>query len=210
MKGASCMRLFRKKLGGSIGFYGLSDWWLSTVTQEERQQLEKAYSKTTAGLQGGSLIKGRILSSSQHVVIFLSSLAIGKEKSIAERIRQKMKEVAKESPITGPGSYKGLHFTCYVEDVKELKREGRLQEAEALLLELVKATEAESKKERLGVAPWYYEQLAIIYRKLKDYTSEVRILERYARHRHAPGVKPAVLEKRLQRAKSLLSAQNNR
>ena len=74
-----------------------------------------------------------------------------------------------------------------MEEVKQLKRDGKLQEAEALLIELVKATEAEDREDRRGVAPWYYEQLAIIYRKRKDYASEVRILERYAKQKHAPG-----------------------
>ena len=76
-----------------------------------------------------------------------------------------------------PGGLK-KHYTKYVDNVKRLKRSGKLEEAEELLLRCVEATEAESMREGLGVAPWYYEQLAIIYRKRKDVAAEVAILER--------------------------------
>jgi len=99
------------------------------------------------------------------------------------------------------GYYKGRHFTTYVEEVKQLKRAGKLEEAKALLLELVKATEEEGKY--TGVGPWYYEQLAIIHRGTKDYASEVAILERFAKQKHAPGAKPAQLLERLDKARAL-------
>ena len=199
------MRLWGKKVKGLIGFYELSDWWLSTFTKRERQDLEQSGNQTGTA----SLTKGKAFSS-QHVTDFLSVLAMGKEKSIAKRIQQKISEVAEKTPLREPGCYRGRHFTTYVEEVKQLKRDDRLQEAEALLVELVKATEAEGKKDRLGVAPWYYEQLAIVYRKRKDYASEVRILERYAKQKHARGATPAALAKRLQRARVLLETEKKK
>ena len=66
-----------------------------------------------------------------------------------------------------------------------------------MLLELVKATEDEAMVERWGVAPWYYEQLAILYRKRRDPLREVEILERFARQEHAGGVMPPELLARL-------------
>lgn len=82
---------------------------------------------------------------------------------------------------------RGVHYTGYVEEVKHLRRSGQEAEAECLLLELVAATEAEAAVERWGVAPWYYQQLAIIYRKRGDPQREVEILERFARQEHAGG-----------------------
>ena len=61
------------------------------------------------------------------------------------------------------GLVDGRHYTTYVEDVRRLKRIGNQEAAERLLLRLVDATEAEARAERWGVAPWYYEQLAILY-----------------------------------------------
>jgi hypothetical protein len=42
-----------------------------------------------------------------------------------------------------------------VKDVKALRRAGHENEAEALLLRLIDAAEAEAAAERWGVAPWY-------------------------------------------------------
>ncbi|SEH16317.1 HIRAN domain-containing protein [Thermoleophilum album] len=104
---------------------------------------------------------------------------------------------------SGPGFLDGRHFTGYVDEVRRLRREGRDGEAESLLLRLVDAVEAEAAAEGWGVASWYYEQLAIIYRKRKDFDAEVRILERFARQRHAPGASPAKLLERLEKARAL-------
>jgi hypothetical protein len=101
------------------------------------------------------------------------------------------------------GYVNGKHFTEYVETVKQLKRAGKLDEAEALLLKLVDATEAESTKGVGGVAPWYYEQLAIIYRKQNKVESEISILNRYENQEKAPGVKPGILSARLLKAEEL-------
>ncbi|MBC7109277.1 MAG: hypothetical protein H5T41_10960 [Methanomassiliicoccales archaeon] len=86
---------------------------------------------------------------------------------------------ARGESMQGPGFLRGKHYTEYVEEVQNLKRTGRLDEAEKLLLKLVEAVEAEARAQGWGVAPWYYEQLAIIYRKRKDYAAEVAILKRY-------------------------------
>ena len=78
------------------------------------------------------------------------------------------------------GFYKGRHYTDYVDKVKELKRAGEYAEAVALLLQLIDAVEQEANVEGWAVAPWYYEQLAIIYHKQKVFDAEVSILERFA------------------------------
>ena len=118
--------------------------------------------------------------------------------SIAERIHAKVVELGKEAqtadPTPKPEDVEGRHVTASVDDIKELKRQGKLDEAEKILLEIVDTGTN---------APWYYEQLAIIYRKQKDYDQEVAILERFAKQEHAPGAKPQKLKERLERAKEL-------
>jgi hypothetical protein len=47
----------------------------------------------------------------------------------------------------------GWHYTDAVDDVKRLKREGRIGEAETLLLRCVDATEAEARREGYAPAP---------------------------------------------------------
>lgn len=103
-----------------------------------------------------------------------------------------------------PGYYRGRHYTTYVEEVKALKRSGDDQAAERLLLALVDASEAESRATGGGVAPWYYEELAKLYREREDYAAEVAILEHFEHQTHAPGVKPPQLLGRLEKARALL------
>ena len=50
------------------------------------------------------------------------------------------------------GFIDGKHFTEYVEEVQQLKRDGELNQAEKLLLRLVDATEAENSINHWGVA----------------------------------------------------------
>jgi hypothetical protein len=103
-----------------------------------------------------------------------------------------------------PGFVRGKYYADYVESVKQLRRDGREEEAERLLLELVDATEAENiVKGGWGVAPWYYEQLAIMYHKRGELRREVEILERFEGQDHAPGSKPPQLLRRLEKARAL-------
>lgn len=105
--------------------------------------------------------------------------------------------------IEKPGFYEGRHYSTYIQEIEVLKKNGNFQELESLLIELVNATEAESKANETGVAPAYYNELAILYRKQKEYSKEVSILERFAKQKHAPGANPAKLLERLKKAKEL-------
>jgi len=89
-----------------------------------------------------------------------------------------------------------------VERVKLLKRSGNYSAALDLLLAEIESQERISVEQKCGVAPWYYEQAAIIYRKLDAPHAEIGILERFAQQQHAPGVGPGELLLRLQKAKS--------
>ena len=102
------------------------------------------------------------------------------------------------------GFVDGEHFTAYVEEVKRLKREKRHEEAIALLLKLIYATEAESRDPGGAdrVAPWYYEQLAIIYRKERRFADEVAILERYEDQCNQLGRSAGRLAERLTKARA--------
>lgn len=112
--------------------------------------------------------------------------------------------------MSEPGFYNGKHYTEYVEMVKALKRNNELEDAINLLNNLILATEEEAKVKKWGVAPWYYEQAAIIYRKQEDYESEIRVLKRYLQNIRAPGAKPPELVKRLEKAKALKSKNQQR
>jgi hypothetical protein len=115
-----------------------------------------------------------------------------------------------EFQITGPSEkfreYKPLTDAPW-DQLKKLKQEGRLDEAEALLMTEVTKTEAEAKAKGFGVAPWAYRELALLYRKQKRLPDEIAILERYDAQPKAPGKSPAELAERLNKAREL---SNNR
>ncbi len=115
----------------------------------------------------------------------------------------------KRHSVEAAGCVDGSHYTDFVERVKQLKRAERHEEAIALLLKLVEAIEEESRAagEGWGVAPWYFEQLAILYRKEKRYADEVSILERYEAQPKAPGAGPMRLAERLEKARQKLVGQ---
>ncbi|MFT6188791.1 MAG: hypothetical protein ACJAW8_000609 [Oleispira sp.] len=101
------------------------------------------------------------------------------------------------------GSVDGKHFTRYIEEVKQLKKEKNHTEAISLLTKLVDATEKEFLVCGSDIAPWYYEQLAIIYRKEKLINEEIEILERYEQKTKVLRDKPSKLESRLVKAKEI-------
>ena len=113
----------------------------------------------------------------------------------------------RQSQAREAGSVDGKHFTSYVEQVKQLKREKKHEEAMELLLKLIAATESQSNVDGFGAAPGYYEQLAIIYRKEKRYADEVAILERFEAQLKGPGATPKVLAERLVKARKLAKEQ---
>lgn len=98
-----------------------------------------------------------------------------------------------------PGQYQGRHFTEWVDTVRKLKRDGQLGATLELLEHLMEATEAEARANNWGVAPWSYEQAAIVHNKRGDKAAEIEVLERFERQPKAPGVKPAKLAERLAR-----------
>jgi hypothetical protein len=89
----------------------------------------------------------------------------------------------------------------YSNEVRELKRLGRWDEAVDLLGVLVDGAEEKAREQKRGVPPWYYEQLAVIYRRQGKGDEEIEILERFARQKQAEGEKSRKLLSRLARLK---------
>jgi len=96
------------------------------------------------------------------------------------------------------------YLASYLGEVQKLKRQDRLDEAIASLLELVDATEEDNLFTGAGVTPACYEQLAIIFRERKEYAKEIAILARYATQKHRSGdSRQEILKKRLEKARKL-------
>lgn len=194
---------------GYIGFYGLVDWWLTEFTEEERRYMVGRFKPWEGEETSEKLIKGRIINLDLPVEMFLNNLAMWfkstQDTSIAERIYKKMDELGTLHPVDKPGNYQGRHYTTYVNEVKELKRAKSVHEEERLLWGLVEAVEAQAKVDGYTLGPFYYEELADIYRKRGDYSKEIDIWERYIENTPKPSkpyIKPFIFD-RLAKAKSL-------
>lgn len=75
------------------------------------------------------------------------------------------------------GLVDGTHYLETVEPIKQLKREGRLDEALVLCYLAIEGSEA--ARDGREPAPWYTEQAAIIHRKLGQRDEEVAVLRRW-------------------------------
>lgn len=100
------------------------------------------------------------------------------------------------------GHVDGVHYSGHVPELDRLRRAGEFGAYEVLLWRCIEATEAEARAQRCGVAPAYYERLAILFRKQGRQTDEISVLERYQCQRKAPGVGPSKLRERLRKLKT--------
>jgi len=78
-----------------------------------------------------------------------------------------------------PGHVHGQHYSTFAPEVCRLVKLKNLQAAETLLRELIEASEAEARLSGMGVASWYYEQLADVYCAQGDALAAVAILTRF-------------------------------
>ena len=184
----------------------LVKWWMEAFSKDEREYMVSQYLPIGRDTRE-RFLKNLAENSNPNAYRFLGGLATWfrdkEHATIKDRIYKKIVEISKEYPLCGPGFFGGRHYTTYVTDIEILKKQDRAEELERLLLNLIDAIEQESRNTGLGVAPGYYQELAILYRKGKDFKKEVEILERFARQQHAPGVLPPRLLDRLEKAKDL-------
>lgn len=82
------------------------------------------------------------------------------------------------SEITA-GMVKGYHYIELAEPIKQLKREGRLQEALVLCYEAITAAEKVARATRREPAPAYTLEAAIVHRKLGQRDEERAVLQRW-------------------------------
>lgn len=75
------------------------------------------------------------------------------------------------------GMVDGVHYLELVEPIKQLKRDGRLDEALVLCYKAIAAAEGDAGGRE--PAPWYTEQAAIVHRKLSQKDEEIAVLKRW-------------------------------
>jgi len=78
------------------------------------------------------------------------------------------------------GMVNGVHYLELVEPIKQLKREGRLEEALQLCYQAIQG--AENDRDGREPAPAYTIHAAIIHRKLNQQDDEIAVLQRWIDH----------------------------
>ena len=86
------------------------------------------------------------------------------------------------SPGSSIGLVRGRHYTEWIEEVKQLKRDKNHQAVIDLCSDAVEAVEAEYRSNRLAVAPWWYEQVAMAARRSNQPDVERAAMQRYLDH----------------------------
>ena len=106
--------------------------------------------------------------------------ALAKHQATEQMIREAVEEGGERAESFKRGSFNGIHYRETVEPIKQLKREGRLEEALQLCYTAIQA--AENDTDFPAPPPWYTEQAAIILRKLKRPDEEEAVLRRWLAH----------------------------
>lgn len=170
----------RTSVNGLIGYYGLSDWWLSEFTEEERAYIEEKYQPL--GSTDTSLTKGDIEFTSQSEISFLSNLSGWFSKPNDREMAKKI--LRKTEDLLPKGKVLDVHFmyqaqieTYYKErDSDPAALEKAINACRAQIALAPKAAKA-FKRQWGPPLPAHvgYRQLAIIMEKRKDFDEAIRI-----------------------------------
>jgi tetratricopeptide (TPR) repeat protein len=175
----------KPKIQGEIGYFGLTEWWLSEFSEDEQNYIIKTFQPL--GSTGESLVKGEILSTSGTAMGLLSSLAgwFGKKEDrvIAYRMLKKAEELIDEKT-----DILDMHF--FYQSKLEIYYRNRENDPNALE-EAINAC-----KKQIGIAPKVavafkkeygdatllshkgFEQLAIIEEKQKNFEAAIDISQK--------------------------------
>lgn len=180
----------KSKVGGSLGYFGLGEWWLSTFTEAERTHIEQVYKPLGMSPRERPLTQGSLMGTSQTAAGLLWALAgwFNKpgDRHIAERILAKAEELADAS-----GNPLDRHFT-YLQMIETAYRQrdevpGALGAAtracEKQIALAPKASRAFKREYKGQPLPPHtgFQQLAIIREKQGDLDGALRLAEQAKR-----------------------------
>ena len=197
------------KIRGEIGYFGLSEWWLSEFSEEERQYILETFQPL--GSTGNFLTEGNILHTSNTAIKLLSSLAgwfrKKEDRNIAYKILMKGEELINEK-----SDILDVHFL--LQSKIEIYYRNRDNDPDALeesinackqQIELAPKAKVAFKKEYSdSPLPRHigFERLAIIEEKRKNFKAAIEISEKAMGQGWA-----GTWQKRIERCRSKLGKQ---
>lgn len=174
-------RKSQKRIQGSIGYFGLGDWWLSAFSDEERRHIQSTFQPL--GSTGDSLTSGVINYTSLTAVGLLQALAgwfsKADDRPIAHKILEKAEKLSKmQTPVLD------IHFLCqqkiniYYKDRDQPEFMEKAIEACRQQIALTREA-ANAFKAEYGDSPLPshkgYEQLAIILEKQGSFEEAIAL-----------------------------------
>jgi len=170
----------QKKIGGEIAYFNLTDWWLKTFSEQERDYIVKTF--RPLGGSGDALISGEIQYNSGSAVSLLANLA-GWFKNVKDReIGYKLLDKA-EKLIIDDTEILDIHFFYHNKiefyyRFRDIDQESLNIAIEACRKQIelspraILAFKKEYENEKLP-AHTGYEQLAIILEKQEKYNEAI-------------------------------------
>lgn len=174
----------KPKIGGQIGYFGLTDWWLSTFTEAERKYIESVYKPMGYHPNAKPLTEGTIHSTTQTATGLLGGLGgwfkKTEDRSIAKRILAKAESIGRHG-----SDVLDLHFVYQTmiqsayraRDVEPGAIEEAITACEKQIALAPKAARAFKKEFPSSPLPAHvgYTQLAIIRENQKNYAEAIRL-----------------------------------
>ncbi len=171
----------KKRIKGSIGYFGLQEWWLSAFSDEERRYIQDTFQPL--GASGDSLTCGDVSYTSDTAVGLLCALAGWFSKDGDRAIAYKLLEKAEE--VSTPDTrILDIHF-LYGEKLKfyykDREKPGYLEKAVAACNQQIqlapKAATAFKTQYKGAPLPSHkgYEQLAVVLEKQKHFREAIQL-----------------------------------
>lgn len=174
----------KENIKGTIGYFNLSDWWLSEFTVKERAYIQDRFQPL--GFSGNSLTEGNITSTSQTAIGLLSGLSGWFSKKEDRYIAYKLIAKAEEL-ISNKSRILDIHF-LYSTKVEFLYKDrdsvpqGLEKAIEACQQQIDYSNKAAIafKKQHNDSLPSHkgYQQLVIIKEKQKNFLEAINLSEK--------------------------------
>lgn len=170
-----------RRIQGSIGYFGLEDWWLMTFSDVERRYIQATFQPL--GSSGDSLTSGAISYASQTAVGLLWALAgwfqKPEDRAMAHKILDKAAELSKDAPVLDVHFLYQQMIKTYYKDRDKPGYMDRTVEACRRQIALAPSVATAMRADFPGALPRHvgYQQLAIILEKEKAYDEAIRVCD---------------------------------
>lgn len=173
--------LFKEKVGGDIAYFGLTDWWLSAFSREERNHIIATY-KPFGSAPDFSIAFGEIQYSSGNQLSFLTVLAgwfdNPRDRALAYRIITKAKDYKEGADVLDLHFFYSEKMKLYYKDRENPQSlQTAIESARSQINLANEVAEQFRKKFKMADLPRHegYDQLCVILSKQGKYKEAIAL-----------------------------------